>query len=191
MKKSLKTADILEALSKYYAAPEWSILTEFQPEPGYSGSTRRADAVVVNCWPSGKFGHAILGFEIKVSRADFLNDVKDPSKFKDTYKHCDKAFYAAPKGMIHWSELPPNTGLFEVGPNGEIFPDDTFVKTMKDVNRRFFAAVARRADDRQMRYKMEGMKKSHRIALDQQKSKVRSELYTIRAAKNLIIRILT
>lgn len=51
-----------------------------------------------------------IGYEIKVSRSDFVGDEKWP----EYLKLCHQLFFVAPKGLIESSELPPEVGLIEL-----------------------------------------------------------------------------
>ena len=54
-----------------------------------------------------------IGYEIKVSRQDFLNDCK----WKEYLNFCNEFYFVAPKGIIDKNELPPEAGLFTVSSN--------------------------------------------------------------------------
>lgn len=51
-----------------------------------------------------------IGYEIKVSRSDFVGDDKWPNYLK----LCHQLFFVAPKGIISPDELPPEVGLIEL-----------------------------------------------------------------------------
>lgn len=70
---------------------------------------RHADAVSIGIWPST--GHQVHGFEIKVSRTDFLNEMKDPAKSQAIFRYCHRWSLATPPGLVKIDELPPNWGL--------------------------------------------------------------------------------
>lgn len=56
-------------------------------------------------------------FEVKVSRADFLRDVADPTKRAAYFRMAPQVFYAAPQGMLKKDEIPTECGLVEqIGP---------------------------------------------------------------------------
>lgn len=57
-----------------------------------------------------------IGYEVKVSRSDFLNDGKWP----DYLPLCHLFYFVAPKGVIQLAELPDGIGLMEAigGQNG-------------------------------------------------------------------------
>jgi hypothetical protein len=76
--------------------------------------TPRADLVV--CRPSYK-KFCVSVFEIKVSRADFLSDIRS-DKWRDYLPHCDRFYFAVCKGVLELSDIPPEAGLVVRGPNG-------------------------------------------------------------------------
>ena len=55
-----------------------------------------------------------LACEIKVSRGDFLSDVKDRSKQQAWRDLCHQHYYVAPAGLIRADEVPEGSGLLEV-----------------------------------------------------------------------------
>lgn len=71
--------------------------------------TRHADAVAVGIWPST--GHQIHGYEIKVGRGDFLNEMKNPEKSWPVMRYCHRWSLLTPPGLVKVDELPPNWGL--------------------------------------------------------------------------------
>jgi hypothetical protein len=70
------------------------------------------DAYVIAAWPSA--GNKRMAFEIKTSRADFLNEIKKPLKRRPAMHFSNEFYFVAPKGMIKDEELPLNCGLMEV-----------------------------------------------------------------------------
>lgn len=71
--------------------------------------TRHADAVAIGIWPST--GHQIHGYEIKISRGDFLNEMKQPEKSWPVMRFCHRWTLLTPPGLVRADELPPNWGL--------------------------------------------------------------------------------
>lgn len=139
----MKTADVKAALRARFIAPEWAIF--FEVGDGTGGNQRRwADAVAMNMWPSR--GLEIHGFEIKVSRSDWLRELKDPAKSAKVQQYCDRWWIITPKGIIKPGELPPTWGHYEVSEAGVIrqvvaAPQLEAVA----VTRPFVAAMLRRA----------------------------------------------
>lgn len=56
-------------------------------------------------------------YEVKISRADFQQDVR-AEKYKRYFPHCSQLLFATPKGMITRAEIPDGCGLITLGPNG-------------------------------------------------------------------------
>lgn len=63
----------------------------------------------------------IIGYEIKVSRSDFLQD----NKWHLYLQYCNEFFFVVPKGMVKKEELPENVGLIYYD------PDTTNLRTVK------------------------------------------------------------
>lgn len=59
--------------------------------------------------------YRLIAYEIKVSRADFLRELRDPEKNREMREWADEFYFAAPQGIIKPAELPLGTGLIEVG----------------------------------------------------------------------------
>jgi hypothetical protein len=83
-----------------------------------TGRLRTADALVVDLWPSSK--HLVHGFEVKVSRSDWLTELKDPEKAEAFKPYCDHWWLAVPDADIVRDDLPAGWGLMTVAPNGSL-----------------------------------------------------------------------
>lgn len=77
---------------------------------GYQYTVRYADAISMGLWPSR--GLELHGFEIKVSRSDWLRELKDPAK-AEAFGSLDRWWIVAPKDMVKLEELPKGWGLLE------------------------------------------------------------------------------
>jgi len=97
------TSKIELALSKRYDYPEWAFFTQI------GGENRIIDAIAINMWPSRKY--EIHGFEIKVSRNDWLHELKTPSKADFFVGQCDKFSIVSIDGLVKKDELPEDWGL--------------------------------------------------------------------------------
>lgn len=140
----LNTAHARAMLRRRHAGSEWALLEEVAPKNG--GGTRMADAVAVNMWASR--GYAIHGFEIKVSRSDWLRELKQPEKAEAVYSYCDYWWIVAPKNIVKDGELPPTWGLLELRAGGLTQLVNAPKLKPKPVTREFFASLMRRATDR-------------------------------------------
>jgi hypothetical protein len=87
---------------------------------GYRTTTplRTADALAVDLWPSS--GNAIHGFEVKVSRSDWLTELKDPEKAEAFRPYCDHWWLVVPDATIVRDDLPAGWGLLAVVGAGTI-----------------------------------------------------------------------
>lgn len=105
---SLTAKDILlqlvESHPQYIAIPSLAMGTGF--------ANRRIDLFVIHPWPSK--GGLRKAFEIKISRGDFLRELKDHGKYKEAVWFANYFYYVAPVGVIKPEELPLDTGLIEV-----------------------------------------------------------------------------
>lgn len=73
---------------------------------------RTCDFVAMDLWPSK--GLAIHGHEVKVSRGDWLRELKEPAKSAEFMRHVDYWWLVSPKGVAKPDELPDGWGLMEV-----------------------------------------------------------------------------
>lgn len=99
-------------LRKRYPTPEWAFMCQVRNATGFPQTTRYADAMAFNLYPSR--GLEILGFEIKVARADWLKEKDTPDKAEPIARHCDRWWIVAPNGIVRKDELPAGWGLMEV-----------------------------------------------------------------------------
>lgn len=91
---------------------EYAFLTHVRDRAGFD-ARRTIDAVAVSLWPSR--GLVIDGFEVKVSRSDWLRELAKPEKAEDTCKVVDRFWVVAPEGVVHANEdLPPMWGYLVV-----------------------------------------------------------------------------
>lgn len=56
--------------------------------------------------------------EIKVSRADFLSDIRNPEKREAYFQLAPRVSYATPHGLVNKDEIPAECGWIEQGPSG-------------------------------------------------------------------------
>lgn len=98
--------------------PRYIVAEHVQNHAGFAqkGRTRIADALVVDLWESS--GHAIHGIEVKVSRSDWLTELKDPSKAEAFRPYCDFWWLAVPDVSIVREDLPDGWGLLAVDATG-------------------------------------------------------------------------
>ena len=110
-------------LAVRYQAPEWSLFHEVSDGTG-SNKSRAIDALAVNMWPSkgrtvdGVFVPFTAAFEIKVTRADFVRELTDPSKRRPFESQVTEFWFVTPKGLAQKGEVPEGCGLLEAHGKG-------------------------------------------------------------------------
>jgi hypothetical protein len=111
----MRTPEVKALMRTRFCSPEWAIFFEVGDGTGMN-QRRWADAVAMNMWTSR--GLEIHGFEIKVSRSDWLRELKQPEKSGPVQQYCDRWWIVAPKDIIKPGELPPTWGHYDVTPAG-------------------------------------------------------------------------
>lgn len=141
--KKVTTADVCRGIMTAFPSGRYAVLFEVADATGARG-TRSADALIMSCWPSQ--GLELHGVEIKVSRSDWLRELKAPKKAETIAAYCDRWWLITAPGVIHdVAEVPPAWGW-------RVF-DGKRMKTMKDarktqakpIDRLFLASVLRNA----------------------------------------------
>lgn len=149
-----ETKNILKALRRRHPESEWAFFEELRAGTGYrktwastgpldNNPEQRFDAWAINLYPSKNFLR--IAYEIKVSRSDFLREIKHPEKRAQALQLSNQFYFVAPPGLIKASELPPEAGLIEV--KGEW---ESRLKVRAPVREavaptwQFFASIARR-----------------------------------------------
>lgn len=80
-------------------------------------AARTADFMAMDMWPST--GNAIHGHEVKVSRADWLAELRKPEKALPFIEVVDHWWVVVPDaGIVKDDELPADWGLLVLGPRG-------------------------------------------------------------------------
>lgn len=119
---------VLSALAEKHAAP-WLFFQEVRFGTGYNMDGRyraapnayaekRIDAWTIHPYPSEKWRR--VAYEVKVTRADFLREIKAPAKRKPALVISNEFYFAAPRGIIKPEELPPEAGLMELADDGRL-----------------------------------------------------------------------
>lgn len=109
-------AELLALLERKHAGKgnggsgEYAFLTHVRNDGGFS-ATRTFDGVAVSLWPSR--GYAIDVFEVKVSRSDWMRELKDPAKSEAAWEIGDRFWICATAGVVDPADLPHGWGLIE------------------------------------------------------------------------------
>jgi len=155
----VKTPDLKALLRARYAAPEHAIFFEVANSVG---ATQRsyADAVAMSLFPSR--GLTLHGFELKVSRNDWLRELKKPEKAEGVFGFMDYWWIVAPEGVVKENELPATWGLLTE--KAGTLAIDTKAPKLEPVPvpRSFLAALLRRANEMAMEPVTEALAESRR-----------------------------
>lgn len=147
MVKMEKTKDIIQALRTKYSAPIYAFLTNVGNSTGYA-CNRYADAIAMCLWESR--GLEIIGFEIKVSRTDWLKEMKKPSKADPIANYCDSWYLVlGDKDILRFGELPMSWGLMVPHTKSELKVVKESKRNLKPkpLDKNFVAAVLRRTTE--------------------------------------------
>lgn len=112
------TTALLALLKRHYIRPGRDLPGGvFLPEVGQNGSWgagSRCDAIYVGFTSSS--GRLLVGHELKVSRADWLNELNKPGKADQWADECHEWWLVVPNpAIVHEGELPAGWGLMYPG----------------------------------------------------------------------------
>ena len=168
MSEKVTAKDVLAAIFARHEGEEWVRFAEVANSTG-THARRRADAICMNIWPSR--GYALHGFEIKVSRSDFIHEMKDITKAEAVAQFCDFWWLAAPVGLIKPDEVPATWGLMELQKNGlKIKKQAPQREAPQAVTRGFMAAMLRKsrdADNAYIRTQLDALREKQEAAIKQ------------------------
>lgn len=109
------------ALYRHYVqryAVLFEVSTDLRQEPGLTPSRLRRRAIDVllvrRAQKTGIGDLDTMAIEIKVSRSDFLADVKNPAKQAGWRETAHRHAYAVPAGLVRPDEVPAGSGLLAV-----------------------------------------------------------------------------
>ncbi len=110
------SADLLDILESalHSARSEWLFLRELRVGTGRrNGNAQRLDAFALNTLPHLSMKRVC--YEIKISRADFLTELKSPLKRRIGMRYSNEFYSVTPAGLVKESEIPAECGFIEAG----------------------------------------------------------------------------
>lgn len=179
------TASVLaDALCKRFEPPEWHV----EQEVTLGG--RRLDLVAFNLWGARRY--RVCGYELKVSRGDWLRELADFEKAEEWRRVVDAFFVVTPAKLITKAEVPTGWGWLELcgsrlmtrvcprkGAEGKALP--------RELVARFLTRMVRRveADDYNQRARLRGELRAEVVAqvraeYDRARQREREELEQLR-----------
>ncbi len=140
----MNTVQVMDALSNRHDAPAWAFLPQVRSATGYVNGVRTADAIAMSLWPCR--GIELHGFEVKVSRNDWVRELKNPAKAEDIAAFCDRWWIVVGhNAIVRDDELPPTWGLMVPRGNGLVVKVKAAKLTPDAIDRPFLAAILRKA----------------------------------------------
>lgn len=112
----LTARDIVAVLRGWHTDPtfgyghQWAFFPELAISTG--SAERRIDAWAMGLWRSSNYHR--ISYEIKVSRGDFLHEIKQPAKRRFALLMSNEYYFVTPQGLVKPEELPVEAGLKEV-----------------------------------------------------------------------------
>lgn len=99
-----------QRICNHFPADRYAVFFEVRNATGFAQKRRDGycDALVMGLWPSR--GLELWGIEIKVSRADWLRELKRPEKAEEFLPYCHRWYIVAPADVIRQGELPSTWG---------------------------------------------------------------------------------
>jgi len=150
---------------------EWALFFELRNGTGRKKKALRKkdppryiDALALNLWPSKK--HHRIAYEIKISRADFLKELKSPEKRQWAIEISHQFYFVAPQNLIKTEEVPAGCGLLEVVEDILVVTLKAPMHTARDFSMTEISAIARQAMNRELitdtKFKYSGQEISER-----------------------------
>lgn len=137
------TSDQVKALlqSSFGGGDKHAVLFEVRNATGHS-ATRSIDAVTMSLWPS--LGLELTGMEIKISRSDWLRELKAPAKASATFEYFDRWYLVAPRTVAKMDEIPEPWGwLAPEGGKLVTLKKAPKNEDVKPLDRKFLASILR------------------------------------------------
>lgn len=139
----MTSKEIKNLLEQKYSAPVYAFFTEVA-KGGVGSFNGYIDGIAYSLYPS--MSHEIHGFEIKVSRSDWLKELEMPAKAGDAMQHCNRWWLVAPKGVALKDEVPKSWGFYEII-NGKFYKRKPAPAMETTIDLAFIAGLLRRATE--------------------------------------------
>ena len=190
----LTAHDLRVAIRERYALPEWHV----EDEVALGG--RRLDVVALNLWGARQW--RVVGFELKVSRGDWLRELGAFQKSEDWIAVCDAFYIVTPPKLVRSDELPEGWGHLELCGSRMMTRRTAAQKTPsatlpREVAARFLARTARAEEnaERSARWKAEAdlrreIEESVRETHERERAQDREELAKMRGDHSRLLEAL-
>lgn len=137
-----------ELVRAKFAAPHYGLIKNVGDGTG-ARNYRWADWLAMGLWPSR--GLTLIGIECKVSRTDWLKELKTPEKAEAIAKYCDEWYLVVGDSkIVKPDELPANWGLMVPSKSGLRVAKPAVKLSPVPVDRSFLAAIFRRINEQSL-----------------------------------------
>jgi hypothetical protein len=85
---------------------------------------RGVDLLALCATTAGRVRNAVVGYEVKVSRADYRAELRNPHKRGEALSFCHEFYFAVPDGLLRDEELPGLTAQGQLGETSLYVPED-------------------------------------------------------------------
>jgi len=98
-----------------HGAPfEWLFFRELRVGTGRrNGGAQRVDGFALNTLPHTAMKR--ICYEVKISRGDFLTELKHPLKRRIGMRYSNEFYFVTPAALVSAAEIPADCGLVEAG----------------------------------------------------------------------------
>jgi len=113
---AIEATDLLNIVERalHSLRSEWLFLRELKVGTSRrNGSVQRLDAFALNSLPHTAMKRVC--YEVKISRADFLAELKSPLKRRIGMRYSNEFYFVTPAGLVDLKEIPCDCGLIEAG----------------------------------------------------------------------------
>jgi hypothetical protein len=158
---------VYRLLESRYPVTEYALFSQVADDVGFAKKSW-ADAIMFGLWPSR--GNEIEGFEIKVSRSDWLSELKKHEKSSPVQAYCHRWWIVAgSRDIVDPDELPKTWGLLI--PRGKGLESKVKAPLLKPkkLSRKFVTAVMRRSAESFERRKKSIYAEQYKIAAEDAK----------------------
>lgn len=165
----MNSTDVLDALCRSLEGQGYVVVREVMVGSQRNRTERRADAIAVQLYESR--GVHLHAFEVKVSRADWMRELREPAKADPIATGCRYYTIIAPQGVVDPLEVPLAWGLWQVrAADGKVMrtragqpnEDARFdVSTMARILRRAYDAILAPGADALKAAEQKGWKEGH------------------------------
>ena len=142
----MDTQEVMKRLNAAHDPEHWAFFEELRIGTGMTkDSKQRLDAWAIHYHTSKR--NVVRTYELKVSRSDFMHELKDPKKRRAGLRLAHEFYFVTPKDMCKIEEIPVECGLMEVDEDGKMHT--TIPAPFRDVEPPtwlFLAAICRRLD---------------------------------------------